>query len=734
MPPITRRWMTRRTLGLLSVSACAALAASGCTEEAPKVNLGYVAQPAHEVPAYMKGSVYEVTDMTGTEPAPVSGYGLVANLRGTGGCRAPTAVRDYMIKELARHHYGSLDTGWESPDKILDSKNFSIVRVEGYLPPGCRAGTDWSDWFDVRLSALPESEATSLAHGDLYECDLKVGGANPLDPGNGMVDVKAQAAGSVFVNPTYVNDADTDTAAARASRRSGFVLAGARVMEDRPLVLHLRAPEKRTARAIERRILERFQDVADDDLQPHGNSAAKKVANAMDEASVEVFVPKAFRGHWDHFVGIVRHLYLAGGDPAFAALRARDLADAAVLPDARLLDISYAWEGLGKSALYALGPLMTDPMPIEHFEIGLDGKPVVGRDGRRKVVETRMEHHADIRFAAARAAAFIGDPAAVPVLAEIASTVGDPFRVNAVEVLGELPSTPIIASLCRPLLDSDEATVRIAAYQLLTRYKDPSIYTRWVRDGDKEIFALDIVRGGHRAAGQRAGRPMVYATQQGVPRVAIFGADTTLELPLIFSTLDDGRLMICTNPGGDGVSITYRSPYRRSLVTVNSTANLPELVAHLGGDGSTTDSGSKLHLSYADVVAVLQALVTKQKVSGSVDDGATRLAATFVLGDPSMAVKLPKFDEDRLVRRASNGRPLSDKPVDRAAAASTDDSDLVRNKPDPALSEADAAARALATAKTSAEQPVVGNQAAVTPADPASSSSSGLNGRPLQDR
>ena len=671
MPLITRR-RTLRSLALLATAAGLSVGA-GCTEDAPKTQPTYTALPNREVPAYMADSVYQYTDMSGTEPKPISGYGLVANLRGTGGCQAPTAVREYMIKELARHHFGSLETGWETPDKILDSKNFSIVRVEGFLPPGARAGSDWSSWFDVRLTALAESEATSLAHGDLYECDLKEGGANPLEPGNGKVMVLGQAAGAVFVNPTYVSDTETDTAAARASRRSGFVLAGARVMEDRPLMLRLRAPERRIARAIEQRINERFADVADEDLQPHGNSAAKKVANAQDEAMVYVYVPRCYADHWDHFAGIVRHLYVQGGNPAFAALRARQLADVAASdPEKGLLDISYAWEGLGKPALFALTPLLTDK-------------------------------HPEVRFAAARAAAFIGDRAAVPVLLDIAATVGDPFRVNAVETLGELPPTPMVNALCRNLLDSDEATVRIAAYQLLCRNGDPSIYTRWVRDGDKEIFALDIVRGGHPDGGHiGSGRPMVYATQQGVPRVAVFGTDTAIDLPMIFSTLEENRLMISTSPDGEALTVSYRSPYRRDLVGFTCSPDLPELVAHLGGDGDTTDSTSKLHLGYADVVAVLQALVDHRKVSGTAGTGGARLAASFVLGEPSTAVKLPGADTSRLLRRATAGRPTTDQPTDKDTAT-PDDDHLLRAGP-PAASAAPTVA------------PLTGEQSAATQA------------------
>ena len=211
----------------LAVASLAVLAA-GCTEDAPKVKATYPTLARREVPPYMRDSVYEYTDMTGTEPFPVSGFGLVANLHRTGGSQAPSAVRDYMVKELSRHQFGVAGGATPSPDRILESKNFAIVRVDGMIPPGARAGAGWSTWFDVRVTCLPENDATSLAHGDLYECDLKLGGANASDPGNGMVSVKAQAAGALFVNPRYVVNTDDDSPAAKASRRTGVVLAGAR--------------------------------------------------------------------------------------------------------------------------------------------------------------------------------------------------------------------------------------------------------------------------------------------------------------------------------------------------------------------------------------------------------------------------------------------------------------------------------------------------------------------------
>ena len=376
-------------------------------------------------------------------------------------------------------------------------------------------------------------------------------------------------------------------------------------------------------RAIERRIIERFQDVTDDDLQAHGNTAAKKVANAQDEAILYVYVPRMYADHWEHFAGLVRCLYIRGGDPTFAALKARQLAQEAVKPKAPLLEISYAWEGLGKPALFAIDPLLTDPRP-------------------------------DVRFAAARAAAFIGDRGAVPVLLDIASSPGNEFRVRAVETLGELPPSPRVDAMCRSLLDSDQATVRIAAYQLLSRHGDPSIFTRWVKDGDKEIFALDVIRTTGRPG---SGPPLVYASDRGVPRVAVFGSETAIDLPMIFSTLED-RLLIASTGDSSQVTVSYRSPYRRDLLGFTCPPTLPSLIAFLGGDGAGGASATRLHLGYADVVAVLQGLIDGKRVSGPTADG--RLAATFVLGDPLLPKQLPVNDGGLIRVGNPAGRPNSD--------------------------------------------------------------------------
>lgn len=596
--------------GLMLLAGAVALSTlNGCATDPPKkIAVRYPTLPKKQVPAYLRDTILEYTDLSGVDPTPVSGYGLVANLNGTGGSRAPTAVRDYIIKEMSRHGFGSVVTGLAAPEDVLANKSFAIVRIDGYIPPGARAGTSWSNWFDVRVSALPESDTTSLAHGDLYQADLKFNGANPVDPGSGHVTVMAQAEGPIFINPAYALDASIQTPAAKFSRRNGVVLGGARVLEDRPLILRLRSPERRMARVIERRINEQFQNVVDDDLQIKG------VAAAQDEGLIYVYIPKVYSNDWEHFAGLLKHLYLRGAAPDYAAIKAQQLAEVAVTKDAPLMDISYCWEGLGKPALHAITPLMTSEKP-------------------------------DVQYAAARAAAFIGDPAAVPVLVSIARGKDNPFRLNAVQTLGQIPASPMVDMQLRQLLNADQALVRIEAYKILARHHDASVYTRVIKRGKEEKFVLDIVQG--------SDKPMVYASRQGLPRLAIFGSQTALDLPTMFAAMHD-RLSISSNPDGNTVTIFYGGVELKKPLQIVSGPGLAEIAARLGGESAPGAAG--LDFSYTDVVAILQALIDQQKASGW--SGDQRQTVAFVLQDMPQAQQM--IENAPLIR--DTGRPQADQP------------------------------------------------------------------------
>lgn len=567
--------------------------------------------PRKNLPPYLKGSVYELADLTNHVPYPVSSYGLVGQLRGTGDTDAPAAVRQWMIKEMVRRGFGDPTRGYQNmqPGPVLANPDFAIVRVDAVLPPGARRG----DQIDAWVSALP-NDTTSLAHGILFETDLKENGADPQNPGM-TLDTWAKCGGPILVNPAYALETSVNpTGPAKASLRRGAVPNSGTVQQDRPLMLILRQPQHSVSRALERRINERFQREAD---RPRKNSMiGYLVAEAKDEGRVEFFVPRSFAGDWEHFAGVVTHLYL-DTSISFATSKAKELADAAVKPNAPLLDISYCWEGLGGPALPFVSKLMSHSDPA-------------------------------VAFAAARAAAFIGDSSygAQESLTRMASTRGHPFQLSAIQVLSKLPPSSALNEMLRRLLDSPEATVRIEAYKVLAANGDSAILSTVVkRWEDREKFVLDLVPSD--------GAPIIYASQRGRPRIAIIGRFPQFHEPVMFTALGN-RLSIASTPVGEGnksaLAIHYRDPRRKNAVKVLSRPDVAELAARLGGQG--TKSEEKLDFTYGEVVAILQAMIDRGDVVSSHrgPDG-RQLAASFVLQEaPQVAGQIqsaPAIDAGR---------------------------------------------------------------------------------------
>jgi hypothetical protein len=456
-----------------------------------------------------------------------------------------------------------------TPERVLRDPRFAIVRVEGLIPPGARP----LDRFDVVVSAEDINDTSSLAHGQLYRTVLKEDGANPRNPGM-QIQEHAFAEGGIFVNPAYALELTPSTGAARASLREGVIIGGGVVQIERPLALRLVQPGFREARAIDHRLDLFLQD--------------SSVAQAINEGAVELHLPARFRGDYEHFLGLVTHVFF-NDSPTFRVNKAKELAMVALRPDAPLMDLSYCWEALGEDALPFVTPLMT-------------------------------HERADVAYAAARAAAFTGDMAAQNVLIEMARKSDHPFQLNAVQTLGKVRNSPEINALLRSLLGSEHTLVRLEAYRALADAGDTSIYTRLIPDPRIQQFALDIVPGD--------GPPLIYASRRGIPRLAVFGRKPSLTLPVTFTTMD-GKLSISSQPGQKTVTIFYRGPGVRRPVTIISNPDIAEIAARLGGAGPADEAN--LHFNYCDVVAVVQALADQQKVAAQQAGKPDRVAAAFVL-------------------------------------------------------------------------------------------------------
>jgi hypothetical protein len=547
------------------------------------------------VPEVFKGSVLELADLEGTEPLQVSGWGLVVNLRGTGDSTASTAVREYMINEMVRHGFGTnFVHGYKDmrPEDMLRSPNVAIVRVDGLIPPGARIGQT----SDALVSVVEGNNTTSLAHGTLYQTDLRIDGADPIKP-TGKVTVYGRVGqGQIFVNPAYAMHT-ANSSDARASLRYGVVLGATRSMLDRPLILRVRRPQYSMSRAIETAVNTRFQ------------SQSMRTARAQDEAMIELLVPESFKGDWEHFAGVVTHLFL-NNSTGFVVTKAKQLAEAAVQPNAPLMDISYAWEALGPSALEYVQPLMTNPSPA-------------------------------VAYAAARAAAFLGDVSAQQALVGMARQPGNPFQINAVQVLGALPDSPSVSALLRQLLDTDQTLVRVEAYKVLARHNNPMVFTKVI--GEK--FVLDFV--------PCDGPPLVYASRSGIPRIAIFGSRARVPLPLTFTTMDRHLSLSSNNDHSDTLTLFYRSD-NATPVEQLSRPDLGEIVARLGGEGAPGEK--RFDFSYGDIVGILQGL-----------SGADMIVSSYQQRPVSVAFVLQEMP--------ASADPLNSAPVIGEASAATQPAD-----------------------------------------------------------
>jgi hypothetical protein len=550
--------------------------------------------PLASVPNFMRGTLLERVRFTNLDPLSVYAYSLVVNLHDTGDCTAPTWIRDYITKQLVIHGFGSV--GMQTyekvtPEEILDDKRVAIVTVEGRMPVGIREGQR----FDAIVRALPRSHTTSLAHGELYETELSLHGLQ--DPtALGANPLAVITGGQVFLNPTFaLQEGASNAPGQRASQLAGTILDGAISKIDRPINLELRQPQVSTARRIEELIQERWHGSSQ--YQPDGDNS-RIVALAQNEGLVQIFMPPEYHGDWQHFVGVVSHLYL-DNSPEFTVAKAKELVALSRKPGAPLADISLCWESMGESALPIFQPLISDPDP-------------------------------SVAFAAARAAAFVGDGAAREALLQTAMDSSSNYQLDAVRALGELPVGPETIHMIRSLLDSDKAEVRIEAYKILSDAGDSAIFTVKVGGG----FLLDIV--------ESAGPPMVYASTSGVPRLAIFGTNLSLQTPLTFTAMDT-RLSLSSSDGTDKLTLFYRDPNSRTPKDSLVENDLARILARLGGEATETEDA--FNFSFNDVVAIAQQLIDSQQVYATTLDG-RKLACIFELEHAPMEadpwIRLPR--------------------------------------------------------------------------------------------
>jgi len=254
------------------------------------------------------------------QPVPVEGYGLVGGLAGTGSGDCPRAIREY----LKRYIRTQLPMGGYDVDKLIDSKNTAVVRLEAVVPAA------WQDeHFDVRVSLLTGSEAVSLRGGWLYKAELV-----PAGTLGAATRAMATVEGPVFVNSIGVG---------KVNLREGYILGGGRPAIPFQGVLTLRKPDFLVASRIRNRLNERY---------------GSGTAEALSPAVISFRIPAEYRRRRLRFVSMIAATYLDQTQEWIEA-RTNTLVHQLAVGDKKE-DSEVALEAMGRESLAKLGELLQD--------------------------------------------------------------------------------------------------------------------------------------------------------------------------------------------------------------------------------------------------------------------------------------------------------------------------------------------------------------------------------------
>jgi len=208
------------------------------------------------------------------EPIPVEGFGLVVGLEGTGSTECPPQVRTYLRQYILRQLPARtrLDV-----DEFINNPDTAVVSVQGVIPTIASK----NEYFDVRVTALPGTQTTSLDRGLLFTSELKM---------LGSFGVKTRILADVE-GPVYVDKIDNT----RVDKKTGYILAGGKVLDEYKVVLSLKKRDFGMANSIRNRISGRFSDAA---------------AKAVSSDRIEFVVPPKYKQRRQRFISIVTAMFL----------------------------------------------------------------------------------------------------------------------------------------------------------------------------------------------------------------------------------------------------------------------------------------------------------------------------------------------------------------------------------------------------------------------------------------
>jgi hypothetical protein len=314
------------------------------------------------------------------------------------------------------------------------------------------------------------------------------------------------------------------------------------------------------------------------------------------------------------------------------------------------------------------------------------------------------------RLAAIRAGAGLGDPLTVPALKDMAKTGATPVRADAIHLLGTLNAGPGVDTALVEQLNSHDLMVRVAAYEALVQRAEAIQRRRWMAQqasapvatrvawtenstDPRRTFELggDTIQGiRRRAVAGRfvidqvpAGDPLIYVSQQGLPKIVLFGDALEIKRPIMVSAWDGQgaaaseasgphlpRLMLVAETPTDSPRLLYRYADRLNdngdvipgrTITSKIQPDLVSLIEYLAHSPSPDDPKPGLGLTYSEVVGALSVLQQKGAIPGhfAIEDDLLR-ARLLESTNPAAVEERPDTPEEAKQVRVYN--PVIDHP------------------------------------------------------------------------
>ncbi len=618
----------------------AALGAGGCAD-GPKPT---PVKPTviRDISPALRGTVGAEVAIRGIEPQVISGLGLVVGLNGTGGDVLPENVGATMEREMGLKGIGRATSpagtplAGKTPHEILQDKNVAVVIVQAAVPTGAPANAS----FDVSVRAL---NASSLEGGTLWTTDLRIG--DPTVFGGTQARRLAVARGPIFINPFSQRGKETEGVTSNVGR----ILDGGQMTEPLPIVMIMDNSSHARVRAIAAAINGRF---------PIGAGDPGEIAKGRSDSQIDLRVPRRYRESPGEFLELVRHLQIDGSQ---AEENSRRLVESLKAEPALAEDISWCFEAIGQKSLPFIREL------YEYPELGP-------------------------RMAALKAGARLDDALAAASLKQVAQQGAGSVRTQAITFLGELDGGPTVDVALRELAAESSLTVRTAAYEALAKraVRDQlAKYKSWLENNpdlqrvsptrleqlSKQAFPGRSVQGITRIPAEDKffidvvpfGEPLIYITQQGAPRVVLFGTDQAIRQPVIVSMWDD-RFMLDSQqtPEGKGVvRVLYRAPGQVAPANLTAPTNLPDFLRFLARKTTPEDPRPGLNMSYSDVVGVLNAMANGSAVRAAFATEQDRLQGQLLAASSSRGqVDRPETaDEEPVVVSRTPTVFQTEKPV-----------------------------------------------------------------------